>query len=191
VLLAAAPLTARQALYSSLSGSSSALLGLAVAGVAILAAFGLRPLVGHPSQRELRPARARVIIARSLLAASFFLLVLAIAATIGLAVDVQHTANTSVTTLIEASGIASVIGLLIGGAVAPDSRSSLSNDRVARDLAGKPMAGLTPASTGTRSGSRAPPTRLSGYATRTRRAAAEPAGRPGVRRGRPGGHHSQ
>ena len=115
VLLAAAPLTARQAVYSSLTGSSSALLGLAVAAVAILAAFGPRPApTGQPSRSERRLARARTIIAGSLLAASFFLLVVVITATVALAVDVRNTGNSAITTLIEASGIASVVGLLIG-----------------------------------------------------------------------------
>ena len=115
VLLAAAPLTARQAVYSSLTGSSSALLGLAVAAVAILAAFGPRPAgPGQPSRSERSLARARTIIAGSLLAASFFLLVVVITATVALAVDVRNTGNSVITTLIEASGIASVVGLLIG-----------------------------------------------------------------------------
>jgi hypothetical protein len=116
VLLAAAPLSARQAVYSSLVGSLSALLGLAVAAVAILAAFGLRPArTGQPSRSELRLARARTSIAGSLLAASFFMLVVVITATVALAVDIRNTGNSSTTTLIEASGIASVVGLLVGG----------------------------------------------------------------------------
>jgi hypothetical protein len=116
VLLAAAPLTARQAVYSSLAGSSSALLGLAVAAVAILAAFGPRPArTGERNRAELLLARARTIIAGSLLAASFFLLVMAITATVALALDGRHTGNSAITTLIEASGIASVVGLLVGG----------------------------------------------------------------------------
>jgi hypothetical protein len=116
VLLASAPLTARQSVYSSLAGSSSALLGLAVAAVAILAAFGPRPArTGEPNRAELPLARARTIIAGSLLAASFFLLVMAITATVALAVDGRPTGNSAITTLIEASGIASVVGLLVGG----------------------------------------------------------------------------
>jgi hypothetical protein len=43
VLLAAAPPTARQAVYTSLTGSFSAILGIALATVAILVAFGPRP----------------------------------------------------------------------------------------------------------------------------------------------------
>jgi hypothetical protein len=116
VLLAAAPLAGRQAVYSSLAGSSSALLGLAVAAVAIIAAFGPRPAgPGTPSRRELRLARARTIIAGSLLASSFFLLVVMITATVALAVDVRHTGNGAITTLIETSGSACVVGLVVGG----------------------------------------------------------------------------
>jgi hypothetical protein len=116
VLLAAASLSARQAVYSSLVGSSSALLGLAIAAVAILAAFSPRPArTGDPSRSELRLAQARTIIAGSLLAASFFLLVVVITATVALAVDVRNNGNSAITTLIEASGIASVVSLLVGG----------------------------------------------------------------------------
>ncbi len=116
VLLAAAPLSARQAVYSSLTGSSSALLGLAVAAVAILAAFSPRPArTGEPSRIERSLARARTIIAGSLLVGSFFLLVAVIMATVALGVDSRHAGNSAITTLIEASGIASVVGLLIGG----------------------------------------------------------------------------
>ena len=94
---------------SSLTGSSSALLGLAVA------AFGPRPArTGQPSRSERSLARARTIIAGSLLAASFFLLVVVITATVALAVDVRNTGNSAIITLVEASGIASVVGLLIG-----------------------------------------------------------------------------
>ena len=115
-LLAAAPLTARQAVYSSLTGSSSALLGLAVAAVAILATFSPRPArTGESSRNEMQLARARTIVVGSLLVASFFLLVLLITATVALAVDTRQAGNSAITTVIEASGVATVIGLLIGG----------------------------------------------------------------------------
>jgi hypothetical protein len=116
VLLAAAPLNARQAVYSSLTGSSSALLGLAVAAVAILAAFSPRPArTGTPSRSELRLAHARTTIGSSLLVASFFMLMVVIAATVALAVDTTRAGNSALATLIEASGFASVAGLLVGG----------------------------------------------------------------------------
>jgi hypothetical protein len=116
VLLAAAPLTARQAVYASLTGSSSAILGIALATVAILVAFGPRPgPTGTPTKAELDLAHARTIVTGSLLAASFFMLVIVITATVAEAVDVKPVGNTAITTLIEASGIASVAGLLVGG----------------------------------------------------------------------------
>jgi len=116
VLLAAAAPSSRAAMYSSLTGSSSALLGLAIAAVAILTAFSPRPTrSGEPSRSELRLARARTIITGSLLAASSFLLVLLVTATVAVAVDVQPAGNGAITTLIEASGVASVAGLLVGG----------------------------------------------------------------------------
>ena len=43
-------------------------------------------------------------------------LALVCVATVALAVDVRNTGNSATTTLIEASGIASVVGLLVGGA---------------------------------------------------------------------------
>jgi hypothetical protein len=116
VLLATAPVTTRQAVYSSLTGSASALLGLALAAVAILVAFAPRSdPSGQTSKSERRLARARTIIAGSLLAASFFMFMVVITATIALAMDGKQNGNSAITTLIEASGFASVIGLLNGG----------------------------------------------------------------------------
>jgi uncharacterized membrane protein YdcZ (DUF606 family) len=50
-----------------------------------------------------------------LLTASFFMLIVAITATAGLAMDTKKSGNSLVATLVEASALASVIGLLIGG----------------------------------------------------------------------------
>jgi hypothetical protein len=117
VLLAAAPLAARQQVYSSLAGSSSGALAIVLAAVAILAAFGPRPdRTGRPSRAELSLAHARTIIAGSFLMASFFLLAAMITATVAEAVDLKHVGNGAVTTLLESSGIASVVGILVGGA---------------------------------------------------------------------------
>jgi hypothetical protein len=116
VLLAAAHTASRQQIYSSLTGSSSALLGLALAAVAILAAFGPRPArAGQQTQNEAGLARARTNLVGSLLVASFFLLVILITATLALAVDSRHIGNSAVTTIIEASVVASVLGLLLSG----------------------------------------------------------------------------
>lgn len=109
-VLLAAPVTARDEVYSSLTGSSSALLGLAVAIVAILVAFAPKP---NPAETQL--AQARAILIGSLLVASFFLLVILVDATVALAVDSKHIGNWALTTILEASGAASVIGLLVGG----------------------------------------------------------------------------
>ena len=135
VLLAAAPLTARQAVYSSLTGSSSALLGLAVAAVAILAAFGPRPAgPGQPSRSERSLARARTIIAGSLLAASFFLLVVVITATVALAVDVRNTGNRTASS--PRSSRRRVLPALSAYlSAASGSRSSSSNDRDSKEPA--------------------------------------------------------
>jgi hypothetical protein len=116
ILLAAAPLTARQAVYSSLTGSSSALLGLALAAVAVLAAFGPRPTAaGQERQRESALTRARNNLVGSLLTASFFLLTMLVIATIALPVDAKDVGNSAVTTIVEGAGIASVLGLVVSG----------------------------------------------------------------------------
>ncbi len=47
--------------------------------------------------------------------ASFFLLLLLITATVALAVDTRQAGNGAITMVIEGSGLASVIGLLVGG----------------------------------------------------------------------------
>ena len=116
VLLAAAPADSRQQIYSSLTGSSSVLLGLALAAVAILTAFGPRAArAGVQARSETQLARARTTLVGSLLVASFFLLVVLITATLALAVDSKHIGNGAITTIIEGSVVASVLGLLIGG----------------------------------------------------------------------------
>jgi hypothetical protein len=116
VLLAAASLTIRQAIYSSLTGTSSTFFGIAVAVVTILVAFALRTnSQGQTTARERALARARTIVVGSLLASSLFLLVIVITATVALGVDSKPRGNTAITTLIEASGIASVSGLVVGG----------------------------------------------------------------------------
>jgi uncharacterized membrane protein len=117
LLLAAAPLVTRQAIYSSVAGSSSALLGLALAAVAILAAFGPRPTqTAAEAKREASLTRARNnIIVGSLLTASLFLLMLLVTATLALAVDSKHSGNSAITVMLEGAGPASVVGLLVSG----------------------------------------------------------------------------
>jgi hypothetical protein len=116
VLLGSAPLTVRQTVYASLTGSSSALLGLALAAVAILTAFAPRPgRAGQPTASETRLARARANLTGSLLVASFFLLVILITATVAIAVDAKPVGNSVITALIAGSGTASILGLFMSG----------------------------------------------------------------------------
>jgi hypothetical protein len=111
MLLAAAPVTTRQAVYTSLTGSASAFFGVSLAVVAILVVF---PRLAA-SNTEQALARARTTVVGVLLAASFFMVMVVVIATIGIAVDVERGGNTAITTLLEASGFASVVGLLVGG----------------------------------------------------------------------------
>jgi hypothetical protein len=116
VLLAAASPTTREAIYSSLTGTSSTLFGIAIAVVTILVAFAARMnSQGQMTARERALARARTIVVGSLLASGFFLLVIVITATVALGVDSKPRGNTAITTVIEASVIASVSGLVVGG----------------------------------------------------------------------------
>jgi hypothetical protein len=111
VLLAAAQPTVRAAVYSSLTGSASAFFGAALAVVAILVVFPRLAATG--AEEALSLARTRVV--GVLLMSSWFTLMVVIAATIALAVDVKTTGNSAVTMLVEASGCASVSGLIVGG----------------------------------------------------------------------------
>jgi hypothetical protein len=111
ILLAAAPVASRQAIYSSLTGSASAFFGVALAVVAILVVF---PRLAATSREEVL-ARARTTVVGVLLTASFFMAMVVVTATIGIPVDVKPGGNTAITTLLEASGFASVVGLLVGG----------------------------------------------------------------------------
>jgi hypothetical protein len=78
--------------------------------------FGPRPArAGQQTQNEAGLTRARTNLVGSLLVASFFLLVILITATLALAVDSRHIGNSAVTPIIEASVVASVLGLLLSG----------------------------------------------------------------------------
>jgi hypothetical protein len=111
VLLAGASPATRQAVYSSMAGSASVVFGAALAVVAILVVFPRLASTG--TEQALSLARTRVV--GVLLMASCFMLMVVVVATIALAVDVRPIGNSAVTALIEASGCASVIGLLVGG----------------------------------------------------------------------------
>jgi hypothetical protein len=111
VLLAAAAVTTRQAVYSSLTGSASAFFAAALAVVAILVVFPRLAATGI--EAALAHARTRVV--GVLLMACCFMAMVVVVATIGIAVDVKPVGNTAISTLIEASGFSSVIGLAVGG----------------------------------------------------------------------------
>lgn len=111
VLLAAAPLATRQSLYASLAGTASAFFGVSLTVVAILVAFPKLAL----TRMEQDLARGRAIVIGSLLMSSLFMLIVVITATVAVAVDIRTVGNYVLTTLVEASCIASVAGLLVGG----------------------------------------------------------------------------
>jgi hypothetical protein len=111
VLLAVAPAATRQAVYSLMAGSASAFFGAALAVVAILVVFP--QLASTGTEQALAVARTRIV--GVLLVASCFMLVVVVVATVAVAVDVRPIGNSAVTTLIEASGCASVTGLFVGG----------------------------------------------------------------------------
>ncbi|MFI7332827.1 hypothetical protein [Micromonospora aurantiaca (nom. illeg.)] len=122
VLLSASDKATRQQVYSSLTGSSSALLGFAIAAVAILAALAPRR-PDNPSDRarnsevaqEKNAARARTKVIWTLLATSLFLLVILVTASIAIAVDTRSVGNPLITVVIASASFASIAGLLFGG----------------------------------------------------------------------------
>ncbi|MFC8292454.1 hypothetical protein ACFUJ0_03420 [Streptomyces sp. NPDC057242] len=115
--LAAVEAENRKEIYSSLTGSSSGLLGFALAAVAIMAAFGKRPTSNQDDRnRENRLADARVGISKILLATSVFLMAILITATVGIGIDDDKVGSFPITTIIVASSVSSLIGLLVSGA---------------------------------------------------------------------------
>jgi hypothetical protein len=116
-LLAAVDPDSRKDIYSSLTGSSSGLLGFALAAVAIMAAFGRR--IGESQEireRENDLADARVGISKVLLATSILLMVLLVAATVAIGVDRGKVGDFSLTSIVVSSALSSLIGLLVSGA---------------------------------------------------------------------------
>jgi len=111
VLLAAAQPAARQAVYSSLTGSASAFFASTLAVVAILVVFPRLTATG--TEQVLALTRTRTV--GVLLTSSWFMAMVVVVATIALAVDSKPTGNSVLTTLIEASGCASMTGLIVGG----------------------------------------------------------------------------
>ncbi|MGC5363058.1 hypothetical protein ACPXCE_15460 [Streptomyces sp. DT24] len=116
-LLAAVDPDSRKDIYSSLTGSSSGLLGFALAAVAIMAAFGRRSGESQEiRERENNLADARVGISKVLLVTSILLMVLLVAATVAIGADRGKVGNFSLTSIVVSSAVSSLIGLLVSGA---------------------------------------------------------------------------
>lgn len=115
-LLAAVAPDRRKDIYSSLTGSSSGLLGFSLAAVAILVAFGKRSTTRREERvREEKLAKARTGISKLLMVTSFFLTALLAFSTVGLGIDTGKVGNVFVTSVVFSSAISSVIGLLVSG----------------------------------------------------------------------------
>lgn len=115
-LLAAVKPDLRKDIYSSLTGSSSGLLGFALAAVAILAAFAPKvDAQGRNRRKEEELAEARSDIAKCLLVTSAFLMVILVASTVGIGVDVDRKGSPTLSVIVVSAGFASLIGLLISG----------------------------------------------------------------------------
>ncbi|MET8557643.1 hypothetical protein ABZV64_22190 [Streptomyces sp. NPDC004959] len=114
LLLAKVKAENRKEIYSSLTGSSSGLLGFALAAVAIMAAFGRRS-VNEPGeiQRENNLATARVGISKVLLATSVFLVAILVTATLAIGTDDKREGSFILTSIITSSAVASLLGLLV------------------------------------------------------------------------------
>ncbi|WP_406453650.1 hypothetical protein OG782_22385 [Streptomyces sp. NBC_00876] len=106
----------RKDIYSSLTGSSSGLLGFALAAVAILSAFAPKvDAQGTNRRKEREMAEARSDIAKCLLVTSLFLMVLLVVSTIGIGVDAEKGGNRLISSLILSAAFSSLVGLLISG----------------------------------------------------------------------------
>lgn len=116
ILISDLAVPVRQQMYSSLTGTSSSLLGFIMAAVAILAAFGPRS-TGSPnmqeSEKKFARARGRIII--SLLVTGVFLLVVLVTASLALATDTRANGNSAILVILASSSIAGVLGLLLSG----------------------------------------------------------------------------
>lgn len=116
-LLASVDMENRKEIYSSLTGSSSGLLGFALAAVAIMAAFGRRGVSTQESRdRENALADARVGISKVLLATSVFLMVILVAATVAIGIDDKKAGSFTLTSVITSAAVSSLVGLMVSGA---------------------------------------------------------------------------
>ncbi|MEY9871223.1 hypothetical protein ABH931_000688 [Streptacidiphilus sp. MAP12-33] len=106
----------RQQVYSSLTGSSSGLLGFALAAVAILAVFGQRSVEGQAAKRrEEDLANARMNVIGTFLSSSLMLLIVLVVSTIGIAADSKRYGNLVISNLAFCAACSAAIGLLLGG----------------------------------------------------------------------------
>lgn len=120
----------RKEIYSSLTGSSSGLLGFALAAVAIMAAFGRRSVnMQEDRQRENQLADARVGISKILLATSIFLMAILVTATVAIGIDDQKSGSFVLTSIITSSVASSLIGLLVSCAGLVLSLAERSRER--------------------------------------------------------------
>lgn len=104
----------RKDIYSSLTGTSSGLLGFTLAAVAIMAAFGKR-VANTPDEqtRENNLAGARVGISKIMLSTSILLMIILVAATLAIGIDGGKTGSFTLTSVITAAGVSSVVGIIV------------------------------------------------------------------------------
>lgn len=115
VLLARGTSEARADLYSSLTGSSGALLGFTVAAVAILVTFETRHGLGVEPAREENLGRARRKLVGVLLATAAALGFTLAGATLALGIDRGESALSWLQQLVVSGAVASMLGLTLGG----------------------------------------------------------------------------
>jgi cytochrome bd-type quinol oxidase subunit 2 len=130
LLLAKIKAENRKEIYSSLTGSSSGLLGFALAAVAIMAAFGRRSASTQDErQRENQLADARVGISKILLATSLFLMTILVTATVAIGIDDQKDGSFTLTSVITSSVVSSLLGLFVSCAGLVLSLAERSRER--------------------------------------------------------------
>lgn len=107
----------RREIYSSLTGSSSGLLGFTLAAIAILVAFGKRAASDQETRgRENHLAEARLGICKVLLVTSVFLVIILIASTVSMGIDDREYGNVVLTSIVTSSALSSLLGVVISGA---------------------------------------------------------------------------
>ncbi|MEV8329617.1 hypothetical protein [Streptomyces niveus] len=116
ILLVSVKPELRKDIYSSVTGSSSGLLGFCLAAVAILAAFAPKRDDRPAARRHEREmAEARSDIAKCLLVTSLFLVIILGFSTVGIGADVREQGNVAIAGTVTAAGLAAIGGILISG----------------------------------------------------------------------------